>query len=88
MQKSSLKGLGLLIAGMLLAVPMVAQQEVDPDHFDSTAHAAQNRKPSSSRHKLASSHARHATVSRAKSNSRSGSHAAAKSEPVTVASSR
>lgn len=88
MQKRSLKGIGLLIAGMLLAVPMLAQQEVDPDHFESPARAAQARKPTSNQHKLASARSRHATRSQAKSNSQSGSHAAAKSEPVTVASSR
>lgn len=88
MQNSLLKGMGLLIAGMVLAVPMVAQQEVDPDHFDSAAHAAQNRKPAANQHKLASAHSRHTTVSHVKSNSKSGAHAAAKSQPVTVASSR
>jgi hypothetical protein len=85
MKKTSLNGIGLLIAGIVLAVPMVAQQEVDPDHFDSQARVAQNRKPASGKHKLASMHSRHTTVSHVRSKSQSGSQAAAKPEPVTVA---
>lgn len=44
MNFQKLSRIGLLLAGAaFLTVPLVAQQEVDPDHFD--AHASQNQKP-------------------------------------------
>lgn len=83
------KGIGLLIAGMILAVPLVAQQEVDPDHFDSTTHKAQNQKPAASQRKLASAHSKRTAVSQVsrKSSSKPVSQAAAvvNAEPTTVA---
>jgi len=90
-QKKSVKGIGLLIAGMVLAVPMVAQQEVDPDHFDSSARTAQNHKAATNQRKLASAHSKHTTVGQVsrtrKSSSEPVSQAAVvvKAEPVTVA---
>ena len=49
----SLKTTALFLAGFL-TVPMAAQQEVSPEHFDQKPSAAQTRKPSPQPHKATS----------------------------------
>lgn len=45
---------GTLLAGVaLLAVPVMAQQEVAPDHFDEKPSVSQGRKPAHQSHKNA-----------------------------------
>lgn len=91
LQKESMKGLGLLVAGMFLAVPMIAQQEIAPDHFDSTPNAPV-KKSAVQHSKSASAQSKNSAVSHVsrgtKSNPASHASAAVKSEPTTVADSR
>ena len=49
----SLKAAGLFLAGFL-TVPVAAQQEVSPEHFDQKPSAAKTRKPSPQARKAAS----------------------------------
>jgi hypothetical protein len=56
-------GIGLLLAGAaFLTVPLVAQQEVDPDHFD--AHASQNQKPALHQRKAGSVQSKNTAMNR------------------------
>ena len=82
-QKRSVKGIGLLIAGMVLAVPMVAQQEVAPDHFDAPAANAQNHKPAAS--KPSNAHSKQTAVRHVSKSKSAAAAAVVKGEPVTVA---
>jgi hypothetical protein len=45
-QRKSVKRIGLVVAAMVFqAVPMVAQQEIAPDHFDGPSSAPVRQKP-------------------------------------------
>jgi hypothetical protein len=46
--KKSFRASGLLLAAALLSVPMIAQQEVSPDHFDEKPAAVKKHKPATS----------------------------------------
>lgn len=82
-QKKLVKGIGLLISGVVLAVPMVAQQEVAPDHFDTPAGNAQNHKTAVSKPSTANS--KHTAARHASKPKSAQAAAVVKSEPVTVA---
>jgi len=43
--KPSLPGIGMLFAVVLSSIPMLAQQEVSPDHFDDNPVATSKSKP-------------------------------------------
>ena len=72
-KKPGLVHAALLFAGLALAVPAVAQQEVSPDHFDDQPKAAQS-KPAP--HKTAATSAKPATIQASDK---------AKSKPVVTA---
>jgi hypothetical protein len=68
LQRKSVQGIGLLVAGMVFhAVPMVAQQEVAPDHFD----ASVKQKPAVQHRKSASTPSKSAAVSHVAQGTRS-----------------
>lgn len=73
--------ISLLLAGAaLLSAPMIAQQEVDPDHFDSTA--SKNQKPAP-KPKPANSQPKN-TAAKAKSKSQPVQVSVAKTDPAPV----
>lgn len=76
--------IGLLLAvSAFLTAPMIAQQEVDPDHFDSTA--SKNQKPAP-KPKAANSQSKNAasTAAKAKSKSQPVQVSAAQNDPAPV----
>lgn len=82
-QKRSVKGIGLLIVAMVLAVPMVAQQEIAPDHFDTPAANAQNHKPAAG--KPSNAHSKQTAVRHVSKPKSAQAATVVKGEPVTVA---
>ena len=85
--KGSFKAATLFFAGLgLLTVPMAAQQEVSPDHFDEKPAAARPHKPAlSTRKTAAKSKQNGGNQSPASKGNNSNKSAALTAEPSSIA---
>jgi hypothetical protein len=80
--------ISLLAGALFLTIPLVAQQEVDPDHFDHVAVASQKQKPAPGHRKAANAQSKHTAMNHGstapKSTSEPKQVSAVKTDSVTV----